>query len=408
VTSIRTVFSLIVALTILQLSQGLLGVHLPLAMEAGGFSQTWIGFAGAAYSLGFMAGAWLGPIYMSRLGHIRVFAAAAAIATAITLAVYWAHGLAPWLINRFATGAAIALLFAAGESWMNGAMGHTERGNVIGFYMVCTKAALALGPFLIAGAAPTAPEPLMTAAILLALCMAPICFTSQAQPEPPQRHPLAIGALYRTAPIAVVACFSSGLINAGLLTISPLYAQERFGPGAAVGFQAAAWVGSLILQWPAARLSDRIDRPLVIAALTALAAAAALALAALNARLTLGAASLIFAFWGAGALSFYGIGVAHMADRAEPGHMARATAGLLFVWAAGSVIGPAILGVLADSFGKVSIFWYAGALYSALAIAMLWRRPAGHTSERHANVAVEPVTSVAAADLAFAEEDEKG
>lgn len=405
--SIRTVASLISALTILQLAMGLLGVHLPLAMAADHFIRTEIGLVGAAYSAGFMAGAWLGPAYLARIGHIRVFAAAGALATALILALYWAHGLLPWMINRFATGAAVALLFAAAESWMNGAIGKAERGSVIGFYMVCTKAALALGPFLIAGASPDAPEPLMTTAMLLAIALAPICLTSRAQPEAPQAQPLAIGALYKTAPAAVIACFGAGIMNGGVLTIAPLYAQERFGAGAAVGFQAAAWVGSLILQWPAGRASDTIDRRVVIAALLTLSSVAALALALVGARLDLRLASLIFAFWGAGALSFYGIGVAHMADRAEPGQMAGSTAGLLFVWAVGSVIGPALIGVLADLLGNGIMFWYAAILGLALAIAMMWRHARREVGRFKFPFRGETATSVAAAELAYGEAESK-
>jgi MFS family permease len=348
-----------------------------------------------------MAGAWVGPAYLARIGHIRVFAAAAALAAGAVLTVYWAHGAGPWLVNRFATGAAAALAFAAGESWLNGAIGQGERGGAIGFYMVCTKAALALGPFLIAGARPTAPEPLMTAAILLTLAIAPICFTSQAQPEPPKAQPLAIGAQYKTAPAAVIACFGAGLINSGVLAIAPLYAQARFGPGAAIGFQGAAWVGSMIVQWPVGRVSDYVDRRLVIAALLVVSGAAALALALTDGRVKFTAAALLFALWGACELSFYGVAVAHMADRAGPGQITHATAGLLFVWAAGSVIGPALLGPLTDLFGAGIIFWFAAAIAWALAGAMVWRRRRRAEGADKVAFSHEGATSVAAAELAY-------
>lgn len=401
--SIRTVASLIAALTILQLAMGLLGVVMPLAMAANQFSTASIGLVGAAYSAGFMAGAFLGPASLARIGHIRVFAAAGALATALVLALHWAGDVPAWLLNRFATGAAVALLFAAAESWMNSAMGQTERGNVIGFYMVCTKAALAIGPFLTGGARPSAPEPLMTSAMLLAVALAPICITSRAQPEPPQAQPLAIRALYATAPAAVLASFGAGMINSGVLMIAPLYAHDQFGPGAAVGFQSAAWIGSLLLQWPAGRLSDRVDRRLVIAGLLGLAGAAALTLALIGASLDLRAAAFLFALWGAGALSFYGIGVAHMADRAEPGQMARATAGLLFVWAGGSVLGPFVLGLMADWLGAAVMFWYAAVLSFVLAGAMVWRRAAREVARLKMPFRVNTATSIAVSELAYGE-----
>jgi MFS family permease len=404
--SIRIVASLILALTVLQLAQGMLGVQLPLAMAAARFSETRIGFVGAAYSAGFMAGAWLGPTYLVRIGHIRLFAAAAAIAATTTLAVHWTDGVLGWMANRFATGAAVALLFAAGESWMNGSIKPHERGSLIGFYQVCAKAALAIGPFLVFAAPPGAPEPLMAAAILLCLSMIPVCFTSRAQPELAHVAPLSVLDLYRLAPAAAVACFGSGLINSGLLTLAPIYANDRFGAGAAAGFQAAAWTGSMILQWPAGRLSDRVDRRLVIGALLGLAGVSALALAAFDHRLAFWQASALFALWGAGSLSFYGVGVAHMADRAGPAQIARATSGILFIWAIGSVAGPAALGMLADVAGKSAIFWYAGAVSLLIVAVMVWRRRARATAPSEARAALvnEPIGSLTAAELAYGED----
>jgi MFS family permease len=201
--------------------------------------------------------------------------------------------------------------------------------------------------------------------------------------------------------------FGAGFINSGVLALSPLYAAERFGAAAATAFYSAAWIGSLILQWPAGRLSDRMDRRLVIAMLTALSAAAALALAVFRDLVPMWGAMLLFGVWGAGALSFYGIAVAHMADRAEPGRIAQSTSGLLFVWASGSIAGPAVVGIVIDILGGRGIFWFAGIAALLLTGAMYWRgfvREAPKPSEKEV-YADQPTTSVAAAEIAYGGED---
>lgn len=298
--SIRTVASLIAAVTVLQLSIGLLGVHIPLAARADSISRAGVGLISAAYAAGFMAGAAAGPFLLARVGHIRVFAAAGALAAALTLWLHWAGGLAGWGVLRLAAGFAVALLFISAESWMNGSLGKAERGGVLGFYHVCTKLALTVGPFLVLGAGASAPEPMLVAGSCFALAILPICLTSRAQPEPPKAQPLAISALFATAPAAVIACFGAGLINAGVLAFSPLFAERSFGASAAAVFQGAAWGGALLLQWPAGRLSDRIDRRGVIAALVLSSGLAALAMALLGQGLGFAGASILFALWGAG------------------------------------------------------------------------------------------------------------
>jgi MFS family permease len=271
-------------------------------------------------------------------------------------------------------------------------------------YMVLTKGALAVGPYLAFGYAPLAPEPWMIAAMLAALSMVPICFTATAQPTPPKAQPLALMEQFATAPAAVIGSFGAGLVNGGVLAMAPLYAAQHYDDGAASDFYAAAFVGSLLLQWPAGRLSDRVDRRLVIAALSALAAAPSFALALWSGQLLEWSALLLFAIWGAGALSFYGIAVSHMADRAEPGKLAQSAAGLLFVWAAGSIVGPLLMGPLIDGFGIAGMFWFAGAAALAVTIAMFWRRTTREEATDKEEFAPQIGTSVAAGEIVYGEE----
>ncbi|HWA01273.1 MAG TPA: MFS transporter [Caulobacterales bacterium] len=405
--SLRNVASLITTVTILQLAAGLIGVRLPLDFAAHGHSRAALGLVAAAYSAGFMFGAVMATQMLARVGHIRVFAASAAIFAAMTLSLHFVGDVWSWGLARMIAGAAVALMFAAVESWLASSIGASERGELMSLYMVATKAALALGPYLAFNYADMAAEPWMIAAGVAAVSMVPVCFTSQAQPEMPKAQPLALREQFATAPAAVIACFGAGLINSGVLALVPLYASQHFGAPAAAEFYSAAWTGSLLLQWPAGRISDRIDRRIVIAALTMLAAASAFALAALGPALPRWASVLVFFLWGAGGLSFYALGVAHMADRAEPGRLAQASSGLLFVWAAGSILGPILQGVLVDRLGMDGIFWFSGAVSVLLAAAMFWRRTTREAAppSQKEEFAPQETTSVAAGEIAYGPDD---
>lgn len=401
---LRTVAALIATVTILQLAGGLLGVRIPLAFAADGYSRSALGLVAAAYSAGFMLGAVIATTALARVGHIRVFAACAAIFAASILALHFAVDVWSWGFARLIAGIAVALMFAAVESWISSSIDRSQRGEVMGVYMVATKAALALGPFVAFNFAADAPEVWMIAAAIAAISMVPVCFTSAPQPEQPKPQPLALVEQFATAPAAVIAAFGAGLTNSGVLTLAPLFASQHYGPQTAAEFYSVAWVGSLLLQWPAGRLSDRIDRRMVIAGLNVLAAATALPLAAFSDVLPrLGGVALFF-LWGAGALSFYGIAVAHMADRAEPGRLAQAAAGLLFVWAAGSIIGPIVQGVLVDVLGVEGIFWFTGVVSACVCVAMFWRSSTREPAEQKEEFAPTQTTSVAAGEIAFGED----
>ncbi|MGD9968588.1 MAG: MFS transporter [Hyphomonadaceae bacterium] len=398
---LRNVAALIAAVTILQLAGGLLGVRIPLAFAEAGHSNTALGIVAAAYSAGFMMGAMVATVLLARVGHIRVYAACAAIFSVTTLALHFSNDILAWGVARMVAGMAVALMFAAIESWLAFSIGRHARGEVMSVYMVLTKGALATGPFFAFGYAPIEAEPWMIAAAMAALSMVPICFTAAEQPDPPKAQPLALVEQFATAPAAVIGSFGAGLVNGGVLALAPLYAAQHYGDAAAVQFYSAAFTGSLLLQWPAGRLSDRIDRRTVIAMLTALAAAAAFALAIWSGALVNWSATLLFLLWGAGALSFYGIAVAHMADRAESGKLAQSAAGVLFVWAAGSVIGPLVMGPLVDWFGVAGMFWFAGAAALLVCAAMFWRRTTREGPATKEEFAPQIGTSVAAGEIAY-------
>ena len=52
---------------------------------------------------------------------------------------------------------------------------------------------------------------------------------------------------------------------------------------------------------------------------------------------------------GRGRSSFYSVSASHATDRTEPGQIAQVMSGMLFIWAAGSVIGPILTGIVADT-----------------------------------------------------------
>ena len=120
---LRNVAALIAAVSILQLAGGLLGVRLPLAFTEDGHSRTALGLVAASYSAGFMMGAMIATTLLARVGHIRVYAACAAIFAVATLALHFTTDVWSWGLARMGAGVAVALMFAAVESWISWSIG---------------------------------------------------------------------------------------------------------------------------------------------------------------------------------------------------------------------------------------------------------------------------------------------
>jgi MFS family permease len=244
----------------------------------------------------------------------------------------------------------------------------------------------------------------MAAAALFAASLIPVCATRRTQPGPPSTEPFGVMDLWRAAPAAVIAAFAAGAVNGAVLQLHALYASAM-GPrdlSAAAAFNAALAIGALVSQGPAGWISDRYDRRIVIAWLAAFASATALVLALLAPTLPWIATLLLTTLWGAGAMSFYGVAVAHGADRAGPGQAAGMIAGVLVVWAVGALIGPPLAGAaMASALGPQALFLYAAFVLAGLAVAMLLRRAdkRAPTPDEKTPFSVAPVTTPAAAAL---------
>lgn len=373
----RNVITLILAICLMQAAASFMGVITPVGLTELKAGETLTGLVGALYSAGFMAGAWAGPALLGHYSTIRLYAAAAAITAVCALAMGMVPGIAAWGAARIIQGIGFGLLFASAESWLGQAVPKERRGDMMGFYYFLSRIAGLLAPFLAFGLSAIDPRGLSWVSILLCLSLVTMCLTRQTEPSPPGREVMRPLDLFRLAPSAVTGCFLAGLLNTGTLALLPTWTSTFSigggGTGAAALAAAAAAAGALLVQWPAGRISDRMERRHVVAGLSLFAGAAALALTAGAMRFSEPIILALLCCWGAGAFAFYGVCAAHAIDRAGPGRIPQVMSGILFVWAAGSVAGPVLSGVAMSLGGPQALFGIAASGLFLLAGIMLIR-----------------------------------
>jgi MFS family permease len=164
---------------------------------------------------------------IGRAGHIRTFAACAALVAAAFLghALYFDPVL--WAVLRALVGFGCAGLFVATESWLNAKATAATRGTVFAIYMVATYATFAGGQFMLNLASPTAFTLFALAAILFCLALALVTTTRAEQPLPVASSRLKAGELAAAAPVAVAGCFAGGLVSGSFYALVPVYAQSN-------------------------------------------------------------------------------------------------------------------------------------------------------------------------------------
>jgi MFS family permease len=136
-------------------------------------------------------------------------------------------------------------------------------------------------------------------------------------------------------------------------------------------FMSFSVLAGALTQWPVGRISDRVDRRMVLFALLIGSAitGVALWLFADNSPLLLGLGFL----FGALALPGYSLAAAHAYDKTARSDMVATAATVLLVNAAGSVIGPLLASLLMTHDMPRRLFLFTALVQGALAAYILYR-----------------------------------
>jgi MFS family permease len=370
---IVSLFSLLLGIASLLVGMGALGTLLGVRAGIEQFGPPVTGVVMAAYFLGFIVGNYLCPPLIHRVGHIRAYAAMAAIVTAVALShALVVHPLA-WFVLRVVNGACMMGLYMVVESWLNAITPNERRGQVFAVYMATTLLAMAAGQYLILVGEITSMMPFALAAIFLSLGLVPVALTRIGQPVPMEVPRLSLRTLFAAAPLGAVGALFAGLATGAFWGMGPLFAHRIGLPPTGVAlFMSAAILGGALLQWPIGRLSDNSDRRRVLAVVCLGAVVAALA--TYGFILAIPDVLYISAFiYGGFAFTVYSLSVAHTNDHLGKDQALEATRSLLLLHGIGAVIGPALAGVLMEWLGAGSLLLYFAVVLALLGLYAVFR-----------------------------------
>lgn len=371
-TSLRPIVPLLLGLAFLLTGSGLQFTLLPLRGSAQGFDDLALGVISSAYYVGFVSGCLLAPYLILRAGHIRAFTAMVAVAAAVALAYALTPAVMAWIGFRAVTGLCLAGLYLVVESWLNDHASNKTRGLVLSSYVVVNYGAITLGQALVTLYPVTEAGNFMVAAMLSSLAIVPVALTRSMQPAPITIVSFRPGQIYRAAPVALVASFMIGGANGAFWGLAPLSATNN---GLSVDqvalFMSMAVLAGAVVQWPVGRLSDRVDRRLVLLALLIGAATVGLVLWLISAS---GTMLLLFGIlFGALALPGYSLAAAHAYDKTPASDVVSVAATILLVNGLGSVLGPLIAAAFMSAGGPRGLFLFTALAQALLAAYVLYR-----------------------------------
>jgi MFS family permease len=373
--ALLSVRSLLLAIFMLMAGSGSVATLISLRLERAGVDTMMIGAVATAYFAGLVIGALRAGAVMTRVGHIRAFAAFVALLSASTLAYSLVDSAPIWAVLRLTDGVCVAGVFVCLESWLNDRAAPDVRGGLLAGYMVALYSGQAVGQLLLSiyGGMPAAPFQL--ASILISLAIIPLCLTRSTAPAVPERHDVSVASLFSASPLGVAGAVATGLMLGAFYGLAAVHVR-RIGLeiGEIATFMMVVILGGVALQWPLGRLSDGYDRRSVLVWSFGATTAVGVALALLqHSGLRLFAFGALF-----GGLSFalYPLCVAHCNDRLPAAERVGASGLLVLLYSAGAAVGPVAGAAAMTLVGRGGLFFFVAMCAGAAFAFGIWRQSA--------------------------------
>ena len=380
IAAVKTTWALFLGLAFIMLAVGLQNVLLGVRADIEAFSTLITGFIMSGYFFGFVLGSYVTPKLVRNVGHVRVFAALASLASVAVLCHVLLVDPSSWIAMRIATGFAYAGLYVVAESWLNDRSTNETRGQMLSMYMVVMLAGMGGGQLLINLYDPGSFELFLLASVLVSLALVPILLTASPAPAFETPSSISLFELYRISPLGVAGAFGTGMAQATLIGMGAVYAAAIALPVGEISiFMGLVYAGGMLLQWPIGRLSDRHDRRLVLV-VTALVAGGAAAVAFVI-GLDFGLWPLLacVALLGGTCMPLYSLVVAHTNDHLKPEQMVAASGTLYLAVGVGASAGPILASLAMEEMGPKAYFLFLAGVHGGLGAFGLYRmtrRPA--------------------------------
>ncbi len=354
---------------------GLQGTLISLRAELDGFSISIIGLIMSVYYCGYVVGWYIVPRMIRTVGHIRVFAGFASLASTTILIQGLFVDPYIWIFVRLISGVSFVGLFIVAESWLNNIATNKRRAQILSAYMFVIHFGLFSGQFLINLGSLETMGLFVLISVLISLSLLPITLANNPSPKFEDSESLPFRDLISISPFCVACVVVAGICGASFLTLGPIYAKFLGLSLPEISFFMASFiVGCAMIPLFTGWLSDRIERRRVII-LTALCGFVVSLLASFSPSLL-----ILYSFiFGGCVTSIYSVSAAHMNDRLKPSQITSATASLILVNGLSSCIAPIILAFLLDFYGANIFFIYLSSAFGPLFIYGIYRDWVGET-----------------------------
>ena len=372
-TVLQKTWALFFGFALISLGHGLQGTLIGVRSVLEGFSFLSAGLIIAGYYVGYLTGALTIPIFLQRVGHIRVFAALASLASiAILLHSVFVHPYS-WMFIRILTGVSLSGIYVIMESWLNEKSTNQTRGQLLSVYMIITFVFVGAGQFLLNLGDPAKVDLFILVSILLSFALLPILLSTTEQPNSESPKYFSLKEFYLVSPLGFVGALATGLSHSAVFGYGAIYASSIN----LTIFEVSLYMtiitsAGALSQWPIGYISDRIDRRVILVGVSFIASGLSLFFIFAN-FMPLPLFLLITGLFSIACLPMYSLAVAHTNDFLQPNEIVSASATFGILIGIGSIIGPLVVSSFMEILGPVGFYIYLFIIHGLLGLFGLYR-----------------------------------
>ncbi len=388
----------LITLFVFMLGNGFLGTLLALKMNINHQSDLLIGSMTGAFYFGIMLGSFRIERVILKVGHIRAYAGFASVLSVMNMLAGMTSSGFILLLLRFLGGVGTAGVYVVIESWLLCFSTTNNRGQILALYMIGLYLAQALGQFFLNLDAPTSMTLFAICSITSSLSVIPITLAKVQSPIFEEPSTLKFSKLFKVAGSGLVSCFASGVIMGALYGLSPLFFHDVLGSTSQVAFYMFCLIlGGMLLQYPVGKLSDVIERRMV---LIMLGVGIAFLVLLTHFLYHIYAVFIVLTIL-IGGLTFtiYPVSISHACDALDSKDVLAGTQSLLLAYSCGAILGPFISPMMMTLLGPWGLYYFYVLVCICLLPILVWRKASKADTEQEDSYLSMPQTSPVLAEI---------
>jgi len=379
--TITKLFLPLFAFFILVIGMSLLNLIIPIKLEEIGYSIKDVGYVAAFYFTGMLTAAFITEKMIRKLGFINSYIILAAIFAIAVFFHSFSINIALWVILRLIVGFTIAALFIVVEGWCMVLSSPKNFARVMALYHIGYYGAYSFGQLSLDFMSINASWLFYLISVLGLISIIPLKFIKNFQINFSDFKPLKLSVLFKRSPAAFVATFIAGMNTSVIYSLLPVYLNGTVSTNDVGSLMFLTIFCAMLLQYPIGKISDTIDKKIVLLALCVLQIVVTLNIFFINPS-SIFVLKLLLACLGGVCYTIYPLSLSILCEAVESNKIVAATQSIILVNGIGSILGPIIAPLFVFTGTQKGIFLFLATIAFICIPYTLWIMKYGNSLEK--------------------------